>query len=271
MEARYNVYFAGQLLEGQDLQQVRARLGKVFKADEQTLDKLFSGKAQLLKRDCDKTTALKYKNAMEKAGAAPIIKAVEEAPAQTSPAQAKSTSAAGKIAALAAAPDKGAYQDTAAAPAPKAAQPQDSDPAEGAIDLAPPGTEVLRENERIESVAREVDTSSLVLDAQAERLSEPLPPPPAAPDTSHLDMGAAGETIPTLPSRQQPVSPDIDGLDLSPEGSDFNDCASPEQQAPELDLSDLNLAPTGTDVLEERYRNPAQPAAPSTDHISLED
>ena len=76
MEARYNIYFAGQLIEGQDLAGVRTRIGKLFKADAATLDKLFSGKTQLLKRDCDKATALKYKQAMEQAGALPVIKAI---------------------------------------------------------------------------------------------------------------------------------------------------------------------------------------------------
>ena len=83
METRYNVYFAGQLLEGQELSTVRDNLANVFNADQQTLDKLFSGKAQLLKRDCDKATALKYKQAMERAGALPVIKqAVAAAPTQ---------------------------------------------------------------------------------------------------------------------------------------------------------------------------------------------
>ncbi len=58
MEERYNVYFAGQVVEGYDLHSVRDKLAKVFNADQATLDKLFSGKAQLIKRDCDKATAL---------------------------------------------------------------------------------------------------------------------------------------------------------------------------------------------------------------------
>ena len=58
MEARYNVYFAGQLRAGHDLASVRDQLARLFKADTATLDKLFSGKTQLVKRDCDKATAL---------------------------------------------------------------------------------------------------------------------------------------------------------------------------------------------------------------------
>ena len=79
MEERYNVYFAGQVLEGCDRSSVRDKLAKVFNADQATLDKLFSGKAQLIKRNCDKATALQYREAMERAGAIPIVKRTDTA------------------------------------------------------------------------------------------------------------------------------------------------------------------------------------------------
>ena len=65
MTERYNVYFAGRLMDGHDLDSVREKLARVFNVDQQTLDKLFSGKNQLVKSDCDKATALKYKVAMQ--------------------------------------------------------------------------------------------------------------------------------------------------------------------------------------------------------------
>ncbi len=73
MSESYNIYFAGELLPEHDASEVRARLAKLFNANDATLDKLFSGKRQLIKRDCDKATALKYKQAMEKAGAKPVV------------------------------------------------------------------------------------------------------------------------------------------------------------------------------------------------------
>jgi hypothetical protein len=84
-------------------------------------------------------------------------------------------------------------------------------------------------------------------------------------------MGGVGEMIPNLPSDQIPLSPNTDAIDLSPAGTDFTDCAPPEAEAPPLDLSGMDLAPAGTDVLEEKYRKKAQPEAPATDHISLEE
>ncbi len=85
MSESYNIYFAGELLPEHDANEVRARLAKLFNANDATLDKLFSGKRQLIKRDCDNATALKYKQAMERAGAVPIVRPVEP-PAAAQPA-----------------------------------------------------------------------------------------------------------------------------------------------------------------------------------------
>jgi len=268
MEERYNVYFAGQVLDGYDRSSVRDKLAKVFNADQATLDKLFSGKTQLIKRDCDQATALQYREAMERAGAVPIVKLIDTAAATTKTAPARTMTAAEKIAALAAAPDTSLYSSGASGASSQALT-QAAAPEPGGIALAPAGTEVLREEERPAPVIREVDTSGLAMDTAAKRLSEAAPPPPAAPDTRHLSMADAGDIIPNLPRFTVPLSPVIDGLALSAPGTDFSDCAAPEPPALQLDLSALAILPPGTALLEEQYRNRQHGAAPSTDHISL--
>lgn len=270
MEERYNVYFAGQVMDGYDPHSVRDKLAKMFNADQQTLDKLFSGKTQLIKRDCDKATALKFKEAMERAGAQPTIKVAASQTAEAKAEPTRTMTRAEKIAALAAAPDEDRYQKPALESR-SSERHTDAGAEAGGISLAPPGTEVLRENERAERLIREVDTAGLEVDTAAKRLSEEAPVPPAAPDTRHISMGEVGETIPHLPSGVVPVSPNIDGLALSAPGTDFSDCAPLEAQALPLDLSALSLEPPGTDLLEEQYRGRKSGAAPSTDHISLED
>jgi hypothetical protein len=303
MEERYNVYFAGQVMAGFDARVVRDKLAKIFNADQATLDKLFSGKAQLIKRDCDAATAAKFKQALERAGAIPIIKnaataaataATTAAPAPVNAASSSPTSpptramtAAEKIAALAAAPDENRYQQRASD---RAAADHRSHTAVGrnetgsttntdtgtesdnsGIVLAPPGTAVLRAEERVAPVVREVDTSGLAIDASATRLSDAPPPPPAAPDTRHLSMGEVGDTIPNLPSAATPLSPNLDGLVLSAAGTDFSDCAAPAAEALPLDLSHLAALPPGDIPLEELRRRPLPVATPDTDHITLED
>lgn len=269
MEKRYNVYFAGQILEGFDAAQVRAALAGLFKADEATLQKLFSGKAQLIKKSCDKSTALKYKQAMEKAGARPVIKALQAeteappSPATTPPAQ----TAADRIAALASAPDTAGFAGSGQPP-PASATAQQSD----SLDLCPEGTAVLRMEERSKPLESDIDTSGLTVDTAAQRLSEEAPPPPPAPDTQHLELGDIGDPIPSLPAQQAALNPDIGGIDLSPEGTDFSDCQAPEPAAPALDLSGMDLAPPGAEVLREEERKPADAGSgPATDHLNLAD
>ncbi len=278
MDTRYNVLFAGELLEGASAADVRAAVARLFNADEATLDKLFSGRPQTIKRDCDRATAAKYKAALEKAGAKPIIKVAQEAaapaPAPTSasaPASTKKQTAAEKIAALAAAADtQPAYGSAPAEPAETAPAPAAPPTPENDM-LAPAGADVLRPEERAQPVVADVDTSGLILDAPVDRLAPEAAAPPPAPDTSHLDMGEVGDTIPTLPRHETPLNPDTDAISLTPEGTDLSDCARAEAEAPVLDLSDMNLAPTGSDVLEEQYRRRETATAPDTDHLSLDE
>ena len=290
MATRYDIYYAGQLLEGEQLQDVRARIAKLFKADDRTLERLFSGKAQLLKRDCDKATALKYKQAMERAGALPLIR-TSGGGATDTPTSAPRTpegqppekpmTAAEKIAALAAAAEASdpAHRDSAhrdpvseSSAAVRAEQTAGAAPPEAAgVSLAPAGSDVLREDERPVITTADIDTSGLDLDSAGGRLAPEAPPAPPAPDTSHLEMGAVGDDIPTLPRFETELVPDIDGLELSPSGTDFTDCAATPATTPQLDLSALELAPAGSDVLEEPYRKRPPSEPPSTDHLSIED
>ena len=269
MDARYNVYFAGQLLAGHALVRVRDNIARLFNADDATLDKLFSGKPQLIKRDCDKATALKYKQAMEQAGALPVIKAIaSQAPTATVDTAARPMTAAERIAALAAAPDL-AYQNQPAVPV--APPPPSPEPTEGGVQLAPAGTDVLLPEERQAPATSSVNAPDLEVFASGRRLSDNPPAPPPPPDTSHLSAGAAGERLPTLPSARAPLSPDTSAIALAPDGTDFSDCAAPEPAPPVLDLSGIALAGPGADVLEKQYRNRHDQPPPATDHLALED
>ena len=228
MEPLYDVCFAGQLLDGQDLQSVRDKIQKLFKANPETLEKLFSGKNQILKRGCDKPTALKYKKAMEAAGAKPEIRAVEVA-----------------------------------------ATPESPPPAEQSFDLAPVGADVLRADEREAPTHIDVDLSHLSLDAAGTTLGKSAQATHSAPDTSHLTMGEVGDDIPGLPKTRTTVTPNTDNISLAPQGSDLSDKLTATDVSPELDLSAIELAPAGADVLEEQYKKNEETDAPDTSHIDL--
>ena len=235
MDDLYDVCFAGELCQGQELSAVRTNIQKLFNAGPDTLNKLFSGKTQLVKRGCDKETAQKYKKAMERAGATAIIRAREAAPAQT---------------------------DTLPATGPEG---------DAAFNLAPTGSDVLRPDERAAEPVSEVNIPDVELTELGTDLGDHVESSEIAPDTSHLSVAEAGENIPNLANTDTPLNPNTDQISLSPEGTDFSDCAPPEPDSPTLDLSGIEVASEGSDVLEEQYRKKEQIKAPDTDHITLED
>ena len=242
MTERYNVYFAGRLMDGHDLDSVREKLAKVFNLDQQTLDKLFSGKNQLIKSDCDKATALKYKVVMQRAGAEPTINRIEPESKQASPAPTKMHTTAEKFAALAATPITGLLE-TPRLITPASVTQQENTTGTGSIGLTAPGTDVLHINERAAPISRNIDTSGFALDTLGQRLSQEPSSPPAMPDTSHLNMAPMGDTIPNLPLSRNPVSPNIDDLTLSPLDFDFSDGIAPEKKPLLHDLSALSRTP----------------------------
>ncbi len=288
MAERFSVYFAGQLLAGQQEPVVRANLARLFKADAAALEKLFSGQLVPVKRDCDRATAIKYQQAMKQAGAVPVIKELQRdniddksaarpaapTPAVSEPAPAeapdKQLSMAERLAAITG-EDSHASPDQGGQPAADHHAPGNSTGTEDtAYTLAPPHTPVLNPEERSSEPAAAVDTSSLELDPPTDRLSPPASPPPPAPDTSHLSVGDSNDgaaTASVVPP--PPALPDISALDLSAAGTDLSDCAPPPATPPALDLSGLELGPTGADVLEQRYRRSNTEKAPDTAHLSL--
>jgi len=233
MTARFDVLFAGQLLEGRDASTVRLNLGRLFKADEATLDKLFSGKPQILKRDADEATARKYQQALATAGALALLRPC-------------------------------AGSAPAAAPAPAASAPPTG------LALAPPGTDVLGPEERAPAIAPSISAPDLEVAGAGERLAEPAPPAPPAPDTSHLSLGEVGENIPGLPGPAPVAVTPGASLALAPEGGDLSNCNPPPAPAPAVDLSQLELAALGADVLEEQYRTRDNTTPPDTSRLSLE-
>ncbi len=281
MEELYDILFAGGIVDGFDVNDVRANIAKLFKANDATLEKLFSGKAQMIKRGVDKPAAIKYKGAMQKAGAVAVIRKHQSAAASPPPPAKAAEPAAEKppqtmaerLAALTGDAEPSASEP---APAPVASQ-QAHDSAEvapnagsaDAITLAPAGSDVLKEDERRVFEDLDIDLSAIHLAPEfAEpQVEEKIAPP--APDVSHMSMGEVGEAIPHLESDATPVNPDTTHLSMGEVGEEIPQLESTEQ-AVEVDTSALDLAPEGSDVLEEKYRHAEDAQAPNTDHLSLE-
>ena len=204
---RYDIFFAGECLEGRDPQAVRAALGRLFKADDQTLDRLFCGQRQRIKGGCDAATANKYRQALTAAGAkvsiAPASGRAAASPTASSP--------------PAAAPDSGrltladAGERLGPATADVAAlTPPDFDLAEVGADLGPPPS----------PAPPAPDTSGLSLAREGGDLSDCAPEPAPAPalDLSHMALAEAGSDLLSEAERQRPqaAAPDTAHLSLEP-------------------------------------------------------
>ena len=53
----FEVAFSGQISEGANPDEVKARVGKMFNADETKLAQLFSGRRVVIKKNIDQATA----------------------------------------------------------------------------------------------------------------------------------------------------------------------------------------------------------------------
>jgi hypothetical protein len=237
---RFHVEFAGECLDGHAPERVRAGLASLFKADEAALDRLFSGRRQRIKSDCDRATAARYQKAMTGVGARAII--VASAPGtDTDPAAAATEAPAASVAA----------GDTAQ------------------IELAPPGSDVLSPEERQTVTPPEIDLSHLSLAETGSRLAEESAAPPTV-EAPQYELGETGARLAPEPSGEAPAPPDISALDLAPEGGDLSDCAAPPPATAPPSTEHLSLAESGSDLLKEEERRKVTAVAPDTSHLSVD-
>lgn len=68
-DPRFKIVFAGELMPGHALEQVRENIANLFKTDPSKIAHLFSGRPVEIKRDLDSSEADKYLGALQRAGA----------------------------------------------------------------------------------------------------------------------------------------------------------------------------------------------------------
>ncbi len=185
---RYDVYFAGKILPGQDLEAVRERIGKLFRADGKKLDRLFQGTPIRIKADVDMDKAIRYRVMFRDAGALIDIRPVVE---------------------------KSATDDVTDAPATK--KPRLSAPESMPdFELLPAATGSLEDCAAPVEAAALPDITSLKLDAPGTRISDAPEPTPADIDTSGLSaLPANTGSLEAFKEEKEAVKiPDISALKL---------------------------------------------------------
>ncbi|MEM1404002.1 MAG: hypothetical protein AAGG55_11770 [Pseudomonadota bacterium] len=268
---RYDIAFSGECLEGFAEEDVRAAVGTLFKADDATLARLFSGKPQRIKRNVDRATALKYQKAMNNAGARVSISevAAETSASQsaTQPTPAATASTSPPLKEPVASPEvsdltQEADSSTTSSPS--------SDIQAVPLNLEPVGSDVLRPDERAPWKPRDVATDHLSVAASGTILSDPAPAPtpPPVPDLTVADVGT---TLAPQPKAAEALDLDVSAISLAPEGHDLSDCAPEQVPEADIDLTHLQVDAAGADLLRDDERAVVSATAPNTDHLVVED
>ncbi len=73
----FEIAFAGQIVLGAELEQTKQAVQRLFNANEQLMEQLFSGRRVVIKQKVDQATALKYQKAFAAAGAILEVRKIE--------------------------------------------------------------------------------------------------------------------------------------------------------------------------------------------------
>ena len=204
-DQQFAVVFKGEVVEGADPAQVRANLAKLFKADAQRIEALFSGKTVVVKKGVDEDTAQHYIAVLSKAGAvAAIVDTTAKTQAVSKPA-AESVKPKQKS-------EPATPQAAVTTQAPAAAADETSSTPPQAIDatMAEPGV-ILVDPQHVEA---------------------------AIIDTAHLDMAEVGADLVEYQQVDEPEF-DLSAFTLDPPGVIL---VEPEKiTPPDFDTSELSL------------------------------
>jgi len=208
----FEVAFSGQIKAGADLQQVKAKVGAMFKADETKLAHLFSGKRMVIKKNIDQVMANKYKAALDNAGAVCEIKSLSEVveskppedktPQQKVPEQKDQGQRPPE--------DRSVDNPVEKAVEPKPAVPSPAVSREAAADIpGAPQTDPLGINANdITDLSAGIAPLGSDMQDEIQAVAEP------ELDISGLDMAPAGSDLGEIKKDDDPPPPNTDGLSL---------------------------------------------------------
>lgn len=187
---RFDIYFQGAIMRGEEPEAVKRRVGALFKLQGERLERLFSGQPVAIKRGIDMDQAIQYRVTFRNAGAL-----VEIRPAL---AAAGSGGTAATDDGNLSVSDARGFDLSDCAPQ---VTPQPIPDISG-LALERPGATI---DESPPAPAREIDTEGLTLAPDGGRLDESPPPAPPQIDTHELTLNPANQG--SLAEFQKPVSP----------------------------------------------------------------
>lgn len=231
----FDIYFSGQMLETANSEEVKRTIGERFKVTGSKLEKLFSGKAVLIKSGVDATTAGKYRETFRQAGALIDIVPSGQRPAEPKPDVAKPPreTPSGELKLM---PLEASDLSDTARKTPELEIPDSEE-----LSISPAGALFP---DASAAPSPEIDTSHLeAAPANTGSLEEfaDLPSPAPIPDISQLEAVAPDKG--NLSDESEPVTatpvPDIDHLEAT--ASSLEDCVEEKEETPIPDISEIKL------------------------------
>lgn len=205
MEPRFDVFFTGELVRGADPGQVQEGLARLFRIDVAAAGKLLDGERHRIKGNCDKATALRYREAMLAVGAKVQVARFGGSPEASTPAPDPAPAARAdhraQAEAIARAAGVGATTDLAAGE-------------KARFDAFAPGDKPIE----FEPQSNKPGTpTELTLAPLGAIIGEAAPKaPPQIINVPSYDLAEAGAAIPNAPRRVTELDPRTDHLTLEP-------------------------------------------------------
>lgn len=189
----FEIAFSGQIANGADLATVKQHIAAIFKADDERLAQLFSGKRMIIKRSVDAATAAKYRGAFEKAGAiceVSSLSQLDEAELVQQAAPAAAVAVNPSVKAEPAQPYVSRYPESEQIPQALLTEPlgvRGEEIPDLAADVAPVGS--MMQHQIKEHPEPDIDTTGFDIAPVGSILSSAdKTPPPPPPDTTGLTL-----------------------------------------------------------------------------------
>jgi len=253
----FDIYFSGKVIDQDQLPEVKQKIGKLFKASEAVLDKLFSGQPTKIKKAVDMDTAIKYRVKFREAGAIVDIRPCQSA----APAPATTPTSSPTAEAIPQSNFKAAESEPAVAPAAVAS-------ASAGIDasLALPGSII---DDTPEPPPADYNTGQFDLgepnSGSLEEFAETVIPA-AIPDISSLDLTETDAPLDNTPA-PEPLEVDTGNMAIDAFSGDLDQ--TPPPPPANIDTSKLTASEANTGTLEEFDSRPEPVAVPDTSKLDL--
>ena len=193
----FEVAFSGKISDGANLDEVKARLGGMFKADESQLEQLFSGKRVVIKKNIDKQAAIKIYSALKRAGAECEVKPL---------------AANGKVAVNPSSKPRTPSSVPSESPSRPAAK-----PVRAAVPAsANPGDEPPPNTDPLGITANQIEDLKATVAPVGSEMQDEIKEVAAPPiDISDLDVAPVGADIGSGKKKPDPPPPDTSGISMS--------------------------------------------------------